>query len=234
MSNQIRVLVVDDHPLLRMGIVGIVDSDPDLVVVGEAGDGTEAVRLVAEREPDVVLMDLRMPGMDGAEATAVIASGGSGGGSGGGTGGSAGTGAAGANPKTAPSAPKVLVLTTYDTDADILRAVEAGASGYLLKDTDPDVLLKGIKDAAAGQTVLAPGVAARLMNSVRSTDERLTKRETEVLALVAEGGTNEDVGARLFISAGTVKTHLQRIFAKLGVEDRTGAVNVARQRGWIS
>jgi len=209
MTDSIKVLVVDDHPLLRAGIVGLVDDEDDLEVIGQAGNGKEAVALAAELAPDVILMDLRMPVMDGAEATRQIA-------------------------RSGPSAPRVLVLTTYDTDADILRAVEAGAAGYLLKDTDPEVLLRGVRDAARGQTVLAPGVASRLMNSVRTTDERLTSRETDVLRLVAEGCTNAEVASRLFISDATVKTHLQRIYPKLGVDDRTGAVTEARRRGWIS
>jgi DNA-binding NarL/FixJ family response regulator len=207
MTNQIKVLVVDDHPLLRAGIVGIIDDEDDLTVVGEGSNGTEAVALAQELHPDVVLIDLRMPGLDGAGATAQIAK--------------------------LPSPPRVLVFTTYDTDADILRAVEAGAAGYLLKDTEPEVLLRGIRDAAAGQTVLAPGVASRLMNSVRSTDERLTKRETEVLEEIAHGATNAEAAANLFISDATVKTHLQRIYTKLGADDRTGAVTEARRRGWI-
>ncbi|MCL2594790.1 MAG: response regulator transcription factor [Promicromonosporaceae bacterium] len=209
MTEPIRILVVDDHPLLRAGIVGIIDDEPDLQVVGEASDGEEAVCLAAELKPDVVCMDLRMPVCDGATATARIA-------------------------RSGPSAPRILVLTTYDTDADILRAVEAGASGYLLKDAPPDVLLRGIRDAAWGQTVLAPGVASRLMNSMRSTAERLTARETEVLSLVAEGYSNAEVGRQLFISGDTVKTHLQRIYVKLGADDRTGAVTEARKRGWLT
>ena len=208
MTATVRVLVVDDHPLLRAGIVALVNHEDGLDVIGEAGNGAEAVTLAEELRPDVVLMDLQMPVMDGATATARIAG-------------------------SRPGAPRVLVLTTYDTDADILRAVEAGAAGYLLKDTDPEVLLRGIRAAAAGQTVLAPGVATRLMNSVRSADERLTARETEVLAAIAEGRTNAEAAASLFISDATVKTHLQRIYVKLGVDDRTGAVTEARRRGWL-
>ncbi|QAY70062.1 response regulator [Xylanimonas protaetiae] len=206
MSGVVRVLVVDDHPVVRSGLVGMLAVEPDLEVVGEAGDGHEAVRLAAALAPDVVLMDLRMPGLDGVGATTAIA----------------GTG------------PRVLVLTTYDTDADILRAVEAGATGYLLKDTPRDALVRGIRAAAQGQTVLAPTVATRLVGSVRTSAERLTPREAEVLGLVAEGCSNAEVGRRLFIAEATVKTHLLRAFAKLGADDRTGAVTEARRRGWLA
>ncbi|WP_245993497.1 response regulator [Xylanimonas allomyrinae] len=181
-------------------------GEPDLEVVGEAGDGEVAVALAASLTPDVVLMDLRMPVLDGVGATARIA----------------GTG------------PRVLVLTTYDTDADILRAVEAGATGYLLKDTPRDTLVRGVRAAAQGQTVLAPTVATRLVGSMRSTAERPTAREAQVLALVAEGRSNAEVGRALFIGEATVKTHLLRTFAKLGVDDRTGAVTEARRRGWLA
>jgi DNA-binding NarL/FixJ family response regulator len=206
MSDVVRVLVVDDHPVVRSGLVGMLAAEPDLAVVGEAGDGQEAVRLAAALAPDVVLMDLRMPVLDGVGATAQIA----------------GTG------------PRVLVLTTYDTDADILRAVESGATGYLLKDTPRDALVRGVRAAARGQTVLAPTVATRLVGSVRAAAERPTPREAEVLALVAQGCSNAEAGRRLFIAEATVKTHLLRAFTKLGVDDRTAAVTEARRRGWLA
>ena len=204
----IRVLVVDDHPVVRSGLVGLLSVEDDLEIVGEAADGAEACRLVAETAPDVVLMDLRMPVHDGVSATGAIVA---------------------THPRT-----KVLVLTTYDTDADILRAVEAGATGYLLKDTPRDELIAGVRAAAAGETVLAPPVAARLVSRMRSpVAERPTERELEVLAAVGRGLSNAAIGRELFISEATVKTHLQRAFAKLDVDDRTRAVTVAMERGLL-
>ncbi|MFC8798791.1 response regulator [Promicromonospora sp. NPDC057138] len=205
----IRVLVVDDHPVVRSGLAGMLSVEDDLEVVGEAADGQEAVALAASLRPDVVLMDLRMPVLDGVAATAGIV-------------GIVGTG------------PRVVVLTTYDTDADILRAVEAGATGYLLKDTPRAQLVAGVRAAARGETVLAPSVATRLVSSVRTATERPSAREAEVLSLVARGRSNAEVGRALSITEATVKTHLIRAFAKLGVADRTAAVTVARERGWIA
>lgn len=206
-TGPIRVLIVDDHPIVREGLAGILESEPDLKVVGQAGDGREAVRVASALNPDVVLMDLRMPVLDGVAATAEIA-------------------------RVAPTA-NVLVLTTYQTDADILRAVEAGATGYLLKDARPDVLADAVRAAARGETVLAPSVAARLVDRVRDPIETLTPRETDVLILVAQGATNGEAAGRLGIGEATVKSHLQHIFTKLGVDDRTAAVTRAMELGLI-
>jgi DNA-binding NarL/FixJ family response regulator len=204
----IRLLVVDDHPVVRAGMVAVLGEEPDLDVVGEAANGAEALALVPRLTPDVVLMDLRMPVMDGAEATRRLTA--------------------------AADAPQVLVLTTYDTDADIVRAVEAGARGYLLKDAPTPVLTDAIRRAARGETVLAPPVAARLADRLRApTGPDLTGREVEVLALVARGMSNAEVGRELYIGEATVKTHLIRAFAKLGVDDRTAAVTEAHRRGLI-
>jgi len=203
-----RVLVVDDHPVVRGGLVGWLDAQPDLDVVGEAGDGLAALAAVAEHLPDVVLMDLRMPRMDGVEATGRISA---------------------AHPGV-----RVLVLTTYDTDADIVRAVEAGATGYLLKDTPLPQLADAVRAAARGETVLAPPVAARLVSRLRAPAvEAPTARELQVLGGVARGLTNAEIGRELFIGEATVKTHLLRVFAKLGVDDRTRAVMVAVERGLL-
>jgi DNA-binding NarL/FixJ family response regulator len=205
----VRVLVVDDHPVVRGGLVGWLAAQPDLDVVGEAGDGLEALAAVAEHAPDVVLMDLRMPRMDGVTATGRITA---------------------AHPGV-----RVLVLTTYDTDADIVRAVEAGAAGYLLKDVPLPQLADAVRAAARGETVLAPPVAARLVSRMRAPSvEAPTARELQVLGGVARGLTNAEIGRELFIGEATVKTHLVRVFAKLGVDDRTRAVMVAVERGLLS
>ena len=207
----IRVLVVDDHPVVRSGLIGMLAVTDDISVVGEAGDGAEALALVESTRPDVVLMDLRMPRRDGVSATGAIVSG---------------------YPST-----RVLVLTTYDTDTDILHAVEAGAAGYLLKDTPHAELLDGIRAAARGESVLAPPVAARLMSKLRtpsvSPAAQPSPRELEVLAAVARGLSNAEIGRELFIGEATVKTHLQRLFTKLDVDDRTRAVTVAMERGLL-
>jgi DNA-binding NarL/FixJ family response regulator len=202
----IRVLLVDDHPVVRAGLRGMLAAEPDIEVAGEAGSGPEAVAAVRAGQYHVILMDLRMPGGDGVAATQQIA---------------AGNGGA-----------RVLVLTTYETDADILRAVEAGATGYLLKDATPAELAGAVRAAARGETVLAPSVAERLISHVRRPQrESLSARETEVLAQVARGASNAQIGRELFISEATVKTHLLRAFGKLGVSDRTAAVTTAIERG---
>ena len=208
---RIRLLLADDHPVVRAGLSGMLAAEDDLEVVGEAADGAEACALAAELRPDVVLMDLRMPGTDGATATARLS-------------------------RELPGV-KVLILTTYDTDADILRAVEAGATGYLLKDTPRRELADAVRAAARGETVLAPAAAASLLNRVRTPAPApavlLTARETQVLALVAQGRTNADIGRELFIGEATVKTHLIRVFTKLDVDDRTAAVTAAMRLGLL-
>lgn len=202
----ITVLLVDDHPVVRAGIRGMLAGEPDLTVVGEAGSGTEALAAVRALAPDVVLMDLRMPGMDGATATSEILA---------------------AAPET-----RVVVLTTYDTDRDILRAVEAGATGYLLKDAPLADLLAAVRGAARGETVLAPEIATRLVTRLRRpAGPALSPREVEVLRLVARGLSNVEIGQHLHITEATVKTHLLRAFAKLGVNDRTAAVTTALASG---
>jgi DNA-binding NarL/FixJ family response regulator len=202
MTGRIRVLIVDDHAVIRDGITAMLEPHDDLLVVGEAADGATAMRLAAELRPDVVLMDLRMPGTDGATATARI---------------------------TALSTPpQVLVLTTYDSDADIVRAMAAGAIGYLLKDTPRHELLDAIRAAARGTTVLTPSVATKLVRQQHADrPEPLSTRERQVLTLVARGATNRKIAEELTVSEATVKTYLTRIFTKLAVDDRTAAVTTA-------
>ncbi|WP_327009235.1 response regulator transcription factor [Dactylosporangium sp. NBC_01737] len=209
----IRILLVDDHPVVRDGLRGMLEAEPDLTVVGEAGSGDEAITAAHTHHPDVILMDLRMPGLDGADATDRILA---------------------ALPQT-----RVVVLTTYDTDADILRAVEAGASGYLLKDATRTDLTAAVRAAARGETVLAPSVAGRLVQQVRNpprpaTTPILSARELEVLSLVATGHTNAAIGRALHITEATVKTHLLRAFNKLDVSDRTAAVTTAMALGLLT
>jgi DNA-binding NarL/FixJ family response regulator len=203
------VLIVDDHPVVRNGLRGMLDGEPGVAVVGEASDGAEALIVADRLAPDVVLMDLRMPGMDGIEATAAFS-------------------ARGARPR-------VLVLTTYDTDADVLRAVEAGATGYLLKDVSSGELVRAVRAVARGESVLAPVALSRLTRRVRTPDaDAPTARELDVLRQVARGASNREVAAALHISEATVKSHLLHLFVKLGVEDRTAAVTVALRRGLIT
>ncbi|WP_409181664.1 response regulator [Amycolatopsis sp. VS8301801F10] len=202
----IRLLLADDHPVVRAGLRAVLETEPDLEVVAEASSAEEAVRLASG--VDVVLMDLQFgSGMHGSEATAHITS--------------------------AADAPRVLVLTTYDTDGDILAAIEAGATGYLLKDAPPEDLAAAVRNAAAGQTVLAPAVAHRLMNRMRAPAAALSPREIEVLGLVADGLSNQEISKRLFLSQATVKSHLVHIYAKLGVDSRTAAVAAGKERGLI-
>jgi len=204
----LRVLLADDHQVVRVGLHAMLDPSPDIEVVGEAGDGAEAIALVGDLDPDVVLMDLRMPKMDGVAAIARLR-------------------------ELAPAVP-VLVLTTYDTDADIVRAIVAGATGYLLKDATREELLHAIRSAAAGRSALAPTVASRLVARMAGpAGSALSAREIEVLKLVARGRSNKEIARMLHLSEATVKTHLVHSFSKLGVEDRTEAVMTALDRGII-
>jgi DNA-binding NarL/FixJ family response regulator len=203
-----RVLLVDDHPVVREGLRGMINAEDDLTVVGEAGSGAEAVALAESLRPDVILMDLRMPDVDGVTATERILA-------------------------ASPSI-RIVVVTTYESDADILRAVEAGAAGYLLKDASRVELADAVRDAARGKTVLAPSVADRLVRFVRQpASVSLSSREVEVLGLVAKGTTNAEIGRALHISEATVKTHLLRAFNKLDVSDRTAAVTTAMALGLL-
>jgi DNA-binding NarL/FixJ family response regulator len=203
----IRVLVVDDHPIVRGGIVALLSTADDISVVGEGSDGAEAVRLAIELEPDVVLMDLRMPGLDGDEATAQILA---------------------AKPHL-----RVLILTTYESDSSILTAIEAGASGYLLKAAPQDEILAGVRSVARGEVALAPSIAALLVKRVSAPSVTLSPRETQVLKLVAQGASNPTIAKELFVSEATIKTHLLHVFEKLGVSDRTRAVTRAMELGLL-
>jgi DNA-binding NarL/FixJ family response regulator len=205
----IRLLIADDHPVVRDGLSGMFAAEPEFEVVGEAGDGAEAIRLAEALRPEVILMDLQMPGVDGLAAIAELA-------------------------RRGVTA-RVLVLTTYDTDGYVVPAIEAGATGYLLKDAPRDELLRAVRAAAQGESVLAPSVATALMDHVRTppTPEVLSRRELEVLQLVAAGNTNRGTAAHLFISEATVKTHLLNIYAKLDVPDRASAVAEAFKRGLL-
>lgn len=208
-ESSISLLIVDDHPVVRDGLRGMFESAPGFVVLGEAASGEEALERAAALDPDVVLMDLRMPGGGGVAAIAHLT-------------------------RTGARA-KVLVLTTYDTDSDTLPAIEAGATGYLLKDAPRDELFTAVRAAAEGRTVLSPAVASRLVSAVRTPrapgNEALSAREREVLALVAKGTPNREIARELFISEATVKTHLTHLYAKLGVNDRAAAVATAYERG---
>ncbi|MEW2354128.1 response regulator transcription factor [Spirillospora sp. NPDC029432] len=204
----IRILLVDDHPVVRSGLRAMLLDQPDFELVGEAATGEEGVERARGLRPDVVLMDLQLgAGIHGAEATRRILA--------------------------EPGPPRVLVLTTFDTDADIVAAIDAGATGYLLKDAPPNELHAAIRAADAGASALAPSVASRLLGRMRPRAATLTARELEVLRLVAEGMSNRQISKRLFLSETTVKTHLVHIYAKLEVDSRTAAVAAAGRRGLI-
>jgi len=206
----IRILIADDHSVVRQGLRMFLALDADLEVVGEAADGAEALRLTRQLHPDVVLMDLLMPVMDGIAATAAI--------------------------RSETHETEVLALTSVLEDGAVTGAVRAGAIGYLLKDTQADELCRAIKAAAAGQVQLSPQAAARLMREVRAPEspEALTERETEVLRLLARGKANKEIGAALYIGEKTVKTHVSNILAKLSVQSRTQAALYAVQLGLVS
>ncbi|MEU5283510.1 response regulator transcription factor [Streptomyces sp. CA-278952] len=208
-ARSISLVVVDDHPVVRDGLRGMFAAAPGFEVLGEAANGVDALAVVERLDPDVVLMDLRMPGGGGVAAIAELTRRG--------------------------ARSKVLVLTTYDTDSDTLPAIEAGATGYLLKDAPREELFAAVRAAADGRGVLSPAVASRLMTRVRTPADpagaSLSAREREVLVLVARGTTNREIAAELFISEATVKTHLTHIFAKLGAKDRAAAVAVGYDRG---
>ncbi|MGM7698034.1 response regulator [Microbacterium sp. A84] len=205
----ISLLLVDDHPVVRDGLRGMYTADPRFEVIGEASNGTEAIAKAAALRPDVIIMDLRMPGSDGVSAIRALAQ------------------------RDIPS--RILVLTTYDTDSDVVAAIEAGATGYLLKDSPREELFRATEAAAQGQTTLAPTVAARLLGRMRRPSSgNLSQREVEVLDLIARGSTNREAARRLFVSEATIKTHLLHAFAKLGVNDRAAAVAAAFSRGYLA
>lgn len=205
----IRVLIVDDHPIVRDGLRGTFAEEADIEVAGEASNGREGVEKATRLGVDVVLMDLRMPELDGVQATAAL--------------------------REKSPAVRVLVLTTFDSEADVLPAIEAGATGYLLKDALAEELLRAVRAAHRGESVLAPSVAGQLMGQLRKPAGRgLSDRELEVLQLVADGASNRAAAARLFISEASIKTHLQHIYDKLGVHDRAAAVAEAYRRGLLS
>ncbi|MDR7184709.1 DNA-binding NarL/FixJ family response regulator [Microbacterium trichothecenolyticum] len=204
----LRVLIADDHPIVRAGVRALFAGHPDIDVVGEAATGEEAVTLARHLAPDVVLCDLRMgDGMDGVAATAQL--------------------------RALTPAPAVIILTTFDRDAEILGAIEAGASGYVLKDAPPDAIARAVREAAAGRLALSPELSERVVQVLRAPRVRLTDREQEVLRLLDTGASNPQIAKALFVTEATVKTHLVHIFAKLGVDSRSRAVAVARERGLL-
>jgi DNA-binding NarL/FixJ family response regulator len=207
-QQRVRIVVADDHPIVRAGIVGVLETAEGIDVVAQAGDGAEAVAAAAQHRPDLVLLDLQMPRMDGVEATRRIL-------------------------QSVPGV-RVLVLTTYESDESILRAIEAGASGYLLKAAPEDEILAGIRSVASGGVALDPRMAALLVSRVQTpAAPTLSPRESEVLELVGEGLSNPEIGRRLFLSEATVKTHLLHVFEKLEVSDRTRAVTRAMELGLL-
>lgn len=200
------VLLIDDHPVVRTGLRAVLDSGAAVSIVAEAASGEEALRLAEHLQPDVVLCDLRLgTGMDGIETTQAL--------------------------RQLEPAPAVLILSTYDRDADILGAMDAGAAGYLLKEATPEAILDGIQRAAAGETVLAPEMTTRVLAGMRNPLPALTEREREVLRLLATGATNKEMARQLFVAEATVKSHLVHIFTKLGVDNRARAVAVANETG---
>lgn len=203
----VTVLLVDDHPVVRSGLRAVLDTE-GVQVVGEAATGEEAILLSGHLHPDVVLCDLRLgDGIDGIRTTAQL--------------------------RALDPAPAVLILTTFDRDAEIVGAIEAGAAGYLLKDVAPEMIIDGIRRAAAGDLVLAPGLATRLLEGLRSPLPKLTERETDVLRLAATGAANREIARTLFVTEATVKSHLAHIFTKLDVDSRSRAIHVAREAGLI-
>lgn len=206
-DDVIRLLVVDDHPVVRDGLAGMLNGQPDMTVVAEARNGREALLQAQRHDPDVILMDLRMPEMDGATAIGEL--------------------------KRRGQRAAVLVLTTYDGDDHIVPAIEAGATGYLLKDTPREDLYRAVRAASRGESTLTASVAARLMGHMRGGSQRLSPREVDVLKLAARGHTNREIGRAIHVSEATVKTHLLRAYDKLGVSDRTAAVVTALERGLI-
>ena len=202
----VGVLLVDDHPVVRTGLRAVIGSRPGVEILGEAATGEEAIQLAAHLRPDVVLCDLRLgDGMDGVAATASL--------------------------RALDPAPAVIILTTFDHDSDILRAIEAGAAGYLLKDVSPETIVDAISSAARGQMVLAPELATRVMRGMHNQAPRLTERELEVLQHLATGSSNKQIAKALFVSEATIKSHLVHIFTKLDVDSRVRAVHVARKMG---
>jgi DNA-binding NarL/FixJ family response regulator len=216
----IRLIVADDHEVVRAGFAGLLATQPDFTVVGTAADGAGAVRLARSQAPDVILMDVRMPGMDGIEATRLLT-------------------------RDGPPTPRILILTTFDLDQYVFDAIRAGASGFLLKDVTPERLFDAVRVIAAGDALLAPAVTRRLIGEFAAlhreprpvpgtTLAALTPRETEVLRLVAEGLSNPEIAARLIVSEETVKTHVSHVLAKLGIRDRTQAVVLAYETGLVT